>query len=206
MSSAIKVCNAAAVLLGAGVIQSLEDDTDLSRVFLNLYEPLKHSIMSGYPWTFLKENRYLTRRAGAPIRGYKYAYVIPGDALPGAPHAVFSYQAQRLGQADYTLTNGSIHCNHPELWASIIVDKPENEWPAYFQKAVIHALAADIALVVSDQQSIADRHYQMAYGTPSEGGAGGLIGAAMLIDAQGDGAKGIESDAFVSARFGGAIF
>src|SRR5690606_32010862 len=95
-----------------------------------------------------------------------------------------------------------IRSRHSELWASVIIDKPESEWPAYFQRAVTHALAADVALAITDQQSIADRHYQMAYGTPSEGGAGGLIGQAMTLDAQADGSKGIVADTFVAARLG----
>lgn len=202
MSNPIKICNAAAVMLGAGVIQSLSDDTDLSRIFSNLYEPLKRSIMSAYPWTFLRQDFYLTRRAADPLRGYKYSYVIPGEALPGNPHAVFSYRGQQLGRADYRINSGSIHCDYSELWASIIVDLPENEWPPHFQKLVIHALAADTALAITDQQSIADRHYQTAYGTPSEQGAGGLMGLSMLLDSQGDGAQAIESDAFVAARRG----
>lgn len=202
MSNPIKICNAASVLLGAGVIQSLDDDTDLSKILSNTYATLKASIMSSYPWTFLKEDVFMTRRAGAPVRGYPYAYLIPGKALSGNPHAVFSYQGEKLGRADYRIISGAVLCNYPELWGTFIIDRPESEWPAYFQKMIIHALAADIALAVTDQQSIADRHYQMAYGTPSQDGVGGLMGQAMLLDSQGDGVKAIESDVFVAARRG----
>lgn len=202
MSNPIKICNAASVLLGAGVVQSLEDDTDLSRIFANTYDMLKRSIMSAYPWTFLKEDHYLTRRSGVPLRGFQYAYIIPGEAMAGNPHAVFSYQGQRLGSSDYRMSSGGVLCNYSELWATLIINKPESDWPPYFQQAVIHALAGAVALAVTDQQSIADRHYQMAYGTPSQEGVGGLIGQAMLLDSQGDGVKAIESDFFVNARLG----
>lgn len=202
MSDAIKICNAAAVMLGAAPIQSLEDDTDLSRIFANLYERKKLAVMSKYPWRFLAETFYLTRLAVPPIQGFRYAYVIPGEALAGAPHAVFLYQQQKLGSREYRVAGIRVLSDHPELWGEFIVDRPESEWPEYFQELLIHAIAADVALAVTDQQSIADRHYQMAYGTPSEGGFGGLMGQAMLLDSQSQDDAGIETDHFIMARRG----
>ncbi len=202
MSDAVKICNAAAVMLGAGVIQSLEDDTDLSRIFANLYERKKRALMAKYPWRFLAEDYYLTRLASPPMRGWRYAYVIPGEALAGAPHAVFSYQGKKLGSHLYRISGKTVHTDHPELWAELIIDRPESEWPEYFQELLIHAIAADVALAVTDQQSIADRHYQLAYGTPGEAGYGGMMGSAMLLDSQSEGNKALESDYFVMARRG----
>lgn len=202
MSDPVKICNAAAVMIGAGVIQSLEDDTDLSRIFANLYDRKKKALMSKYPWRFLMEQRYLTRLSSAPLRGWKYAYAIPGEALAGAPHAVFLYQGQKLGSAAFTLNAGKVLTDHPELWADLMINRAESEWPEYFQELMIHAIAADVAMPVTDQQSITDYHYQRAFGTPSEGGWGGLMGAAMLIDSQSHGNYGIESDHFVNARRG----
>lgn len=202
MSDPVKICNAAAVMLGAGVIQSLEDDTDLSRIFSNLYERKKKALMSKYPWKFLMQSFYLTRKAAPPMRGWKYAYVIPGEALAGAPHAVFFTSGQKLGSHLYAISGNTVLSDQHELWADLIVDRREDEWPEYFQELLIHALAADTALAITDQQSIADAHYQLAYGTPSEGGNGGMMGQAMLIDSQSSGNVGIQADYFVNARRG----
>jgi len=202
MSDDVKICNAAAVMLGAGVVQSLEDDTDLSRIFANLYAESKAALMSRYPWNFLKEDVYMTRRTGKPIRGWQYAYVIPAEALAGAPHAVFSYQSQKLGTAAFSIRQGSVLTNYPELWGTFIMNRREGEWPGYFRKLMVHVLAADVALAITDQQSIADRHYQMAYGSPGQEGIGGLMGEAMLLDSQSSGCDGFEADHFIAARRG----
>lgn len=202
MSDPVKICNAAAVMIGAGVVQSLEDDTDLSRIFANLYERKKLALMSKYPWRFLIDQMYLTRLSAPPMRGWKYSYVIPGEALAGAPHAVFFTQGQKLGSHLYAISGNRVLSDQEELWADLVVNRKESEWPEYFQELMIHAIAADVALAVTDQQSIADRHYQLAFGTPSEGGNGGMMGQAMLIDSQSGGNVGINADRFVDARRG----
>lgn len=202
MSDPVKICNAAAMLIGAKPVQSLEDDTDLSRIFANLYERKKRALMSRYPWDFLMESRYMTRLAASPIRGWKYAFIIPGDALAGAPHAVFSDANGKIAKGKYKLQGKTVLCDSPELWGDFIINRTESEWPEYFQELVIHAIAADVALAITDQQSIADKHYALAFGTPSEGGNGGLMGAAMLMDSQGDPNEGIYADHFVDARRG----
>lgn len=203
MSDAVTICNMAAVMLGAGVIQSLEDDTDLSRIFANLYPQKKLALMSRYPWSFLKEKMYLSRSADAPIQGYQYNYIIPGEALTGSPHAVFYFHDQRVGTSDYRIIGKRIHCNYPELWGEFIVDRRESELPHYFQELLAHAIASDCALAITDQQSIADAHYAKAFGTPSEGGNGGLMGQAMTLDSQNDGMSAINADHFILARMGG---
>lgn len=202
MSDAVSICNMAAVMLGAGVIQSLEDDTDLSRMFANLYEPKKLSIMSRYPWNFLRQKFYLTRSADNPIQGYKYSYIIPGDALAGAPHAVFYYNDQRIGTADFRVVGKRIYCDYPELWGEFTVDRKESELPQYFQELLAHAIAADLAFAITDQQSVADYHRTLAFGTPSEGGNGGMMGQAMTTDSQNSGMVSIDADHFVNARMG----
>lgn len=202
MSDAVKICNMASVMLGAGVIQSLEDDTDLSRIFANIYEGVKLDIMSRYPWNFLKQKFYLTRSADAPIQGYKYSHIIPGEALAGSPHAVFYFNDQKIGSSDYQVVSKRIYSDYPELWGEFIVNRRESELPQYFQKLLAHAVAADTAFAITDQQSTADYHRAMAFGTPSEGGNGGLMGQAMTMDSQNNGAISIDADHFVIARMG----
>lgn len=202
MSDAVKICNAASVLIGAGVIQSLEDDTDLSRIFANLYPQLKSSIMSRYPWRFLMDSFYLTRQMASPIRGWKYQFQIPGEALSGAPHAIFYNKGAKMGASTYQISGRYVLTDMPEVWAEMVIDRKEGEWPSYFQMLVVYALAANVALAVTDQQSIADKYYALAYGTPSEGGDGGEMGKAMLIDSQSHGNYGIEADHFINARRG----
>lgn len=202
MSDAVKICSAAAVMLGAKPVQSLEDDTDLSRIFANLYERKKKALMSKYPWSFLRETRYLTRSSTPPVRGWKYAYIIPGDALAGAPHAVFSDATRKMGKHEYRIEGKKVLCDAPELWGTLIIDRTESEWPEYFQELMIEIIAAAVALAVTDQQSIMDHHYGVAYGSPSQEGRGGLMGDAMLLDSQSDGNDGVDANHFVDARRG----
>lgn len=202
MTTPIKICNAVAVALGAGVIQSLEDDTDLSRIFANSYDLVKHSVMSRYAWRFLTDRRRLSRDGVNPVQGFKYQFIIPGDALQGFPHAVYLYQDQKIGTNEFTVNKSRVQTDYPDIWAELIINRSEDTWPAWFQELIFAALAARVGKAVTDQQNVTDYYHALAFGTPSDGGIGGLMGDAMTLDSQGSGNTGIENDVFVNARRG----
>lgn len=198
----ISICSTALVGLGAGSISSLDEETDRATICREVYPGLKAALLSKYSWRFLMTKKALTRDAVAPIGEWAYSYVIPPEAIAVAPHAVFWSTAGKLGAHAYELFGRRLYTDHETVWIDFVTDKPESEWPAYFQQLMIYALRAEIAFAVTDQTGVAAHWHEMAYGTPSEAGLGGAYGDAMTLDAQGDPNPGLRNDALVDARFG----
>lgn len=198
----VSLCSRALILLGAGEISSFEDETDRAAICRVAYPGIRDALLSKYPWDFLKEKKKLTRDSVAPIGQWAYSYVIPGSSLAGAPAAVFFNTTGKLAGAAYEIVGRRLYTDQAEVWVDQVVQKPESEWPAYFQQVVVYALCAEIAFAITDQQGVADAFHAKAFGSPSENGIGGAYGDAMTLDAQGDPDAGVRADAFLEARFG----
>lgn len=200
----VAICSRALMLLGAGAISSFEDATDRAKIVKVAYPGLRDDLISKHPWRWRMRKKELTRDAVAPIGEWKYSYIIPGEAMAGAPHALFYGPTGRLGQADYEIFERRVLTNHERVLIDIVVDGSEGTWPPYFQQLVVYALCAEIAFPITDQSGLAEYWYTRAFGTPSEEGRGGAYATATTIDAQGQGNIGFQSDAFTEARFGTA--
>ena len=103
----------------------------------------------------------------------------------------------------YKITGNRVLTNSERCYADYVAYKPEGQWPAYFVGLVVKALAAEIALAITDRQSFAEHWHVKAFGTPSQNGLGGEMGVAMTLDAQLSPDSMIDADAFTTARFGG---
>lgn len=199
----ISICSRALMNLGASPITSFETPNDDVAAMLKVtYPEIRDTIISSYAWECMKVRKELTRAAGSP-GGYSYAYIIPGDML-GGPSGVFPSIDAKVGTSAFEVRRNRIVTDLPRVWVEYQARRVEAEWPAWFADLVTAAVAAEIAFFVTDQQSVKSDWEQKAFGTPSEGGLGGLMGKAMTLDAQSSGNNpGIVSTALVEARFGG---
>lgn len=198
--SDVSICAGALVLLGASPISSFDDDDDNARVLKIMYPEIRGSIIASYQWECMRVRKALTRMSAKPI-GYAYQFLFPGEAI-GAPIGVFPSADAKGGISDFEVFGRTIATDRPEIWADFTVEKPENEWPAWMAELVRAAVCAAIAFQVTDQNGVAERWEMKAFGTPQEGGFGGLMGKAMTLDAQGSGNIGLVDTAFTDARFG----
>lgn len=199
----VSLCSRALVLLGAQTIGALTDETDRARVCANAYPGLRAALLSRHAWRFLMTKKQLTRDTEAPIGEWKYSYVVPGEALTGAPHAVFFDANGRVGQAGHEVFGRRVYSNSEALFIDFTEQKSEAEWPPYFQQLVVYALMAEIAFAITDQQNTADFWHVKAFGLPSEAGQGGAFGEAVTIDSQGNVTPAVQSNDFINARAGG---
>jgi len=197
----ISVCSRALVGLGALPINSFQDATDTAKICATIYPELKEGIISKYPWRSFMTKKELSRDNSGPIGEWQYSFIIPGEAI-GLAHAVFTSTAGKIGTGRFEVFGRRVYSDMPRLWMDFLTLKPEAEWQAYFAELVAAALCSEIAFAVTDQQSTADAWTYKAYGTPSEGGMGGLMGQATILDAQGSGNIGLQNGAFIDARFG----
>ena len=201
----ISICARALVSLGARPITSfLASEGDNAVTCANIYPTLKLGLLGRHPWRFLMKKAELTRDATDPIGEWTKSFVIPGDAL-GLGHAVFSSQSDTVSNQEFEVFGRRIYTNHERLFLDYKADLIEALWPAHFIDMMAHVVAAEIAFVVTDQQSKAEAAGVKAYGFPSEKGLGGALGAALAADAQSNASTGFQLDTFTTARFGGGF-
>ena len=82
-------------------------------------------------------------------------------------------------------------------------DVPESQWPAWFVELVVAAICATTAFAITDQGNVQAEWKATAFGSPGEGGMGGLMGDAVAIDSQSSGNDALDTGAFMDARHGG---
>lgn len=198
----ISICSRALMNLGAAPINSFDTPGDVAKFLKISYPEIKATIIGSYAWECMKVNKELTREAGTPV-GFRYGFVAPGDMI-GAPVAVYwSDQPWVRATAGFEVRGRRVLSNYERLWMEYSAERTEAEWPSWFANLVMSAVAAEIAFMVTDQQSVKDMWEARTYGTPSENRLGGLMGECMSLDAQGSGNNpGLADSAFVDARFG----
>lgn len=201
----ISICSRALTQLAARPISSFnEAEGDTAIICGNIYPSLKRGVMSQFPWRFLMRKAALTRDAVAPIGEWEHSYLLPGDALDLA-HAVFSDGSTKISTQRFEVFGRRLYSDHEQLIIDYKAEVIESEWPAYFVEAMVAIVAANIALPVTDQQNIAERWFQQAYGLPSDNGQGGQLGQALTTDAHGNTLEGFQTDIFTNARVQGGF-
>lgn len=93
--------------------------------------------------------------------------------------------------------------NTPDLWADIQRDSDPASWPPMFHKLAVHALASDLAIAVTGSATLSDIHRRIAFGTPQEGGEGGLARQVRRLDSQQQPPQRITDYPLLAARMGG---
>ena len=195
INSDLDIAKAACVLIGQGPIEGWSGDSKAISANL-LYRPLVEDLISRRWWGFATQKVQLAQLVDAPLTQWKYAYQLPHPRI-GDPEQYFNTPSD---QAEPTLNwrrmGDTVLSDDLALYCDYRVDPGVLYWPAYFRRLVLHACAAEFALAMTDDQAKHDRHFQIAFGTPDQGGTGGLFGAAMLADSQTQTTRGLTSASF----------
>lgn len=195
-------------MLGAAPITSLTDGSDTAEACRLFYSRVKNSLIAVYPWTWSIEKFQLVKDAQAPINEWKNAFNLPTDMI-GSPIAVFDSSStgihpRRYGWELYGERNfnrGQLFTNLDEVWIDYQTSTPEFSLPSYFVRVLRYALAAELAIPITDQISKAEYYRNVTYGSPSENGRGGLLREAMNVDGSARPPEIIEDYTLVNARY-----
>lgn len=79
MTSAVKICSDALLMLGDKPISSFDEGTDRATLAANLFEPVRDYVLRSHPWNCATKRVILNPEATAPAFDYAYQFVIPGD-------------------------------------------------------------------------------------------------------------------------------
>ena len=201
-ASDVELCNAALKLIGADSLTSFEEGTDLAETCGALYADTIRALQAAYPWRFTLAKQQLSRLADPPMNEWTYQHALPPDRL--LLRQLFASSSVGASPVtEYEIFGPRVHSDQPDLWADYQVATDPALWPPYFRDVARHALAAALAVPVTESTERAEFYTRRAFGTPGEGGMGGLMGAARRLDAQQQPPQRIEDFPLITARMGG---
>lgn len=203
------VASQALARLGEPAISSFDEDSDTAEKVNQLYEPTVLQLLSSHDWHFATQRQALSEdAAGTPVNEWTRAFLLPTlrTERVGKPLSVFNSALVNAPQFfDYELQKRWLMTNATTIVVEFIARVDEASWPGYFQTLAVEALAAVLALPITENASKDQLHRVNAYGSPSELGRGGLFRTATEADATGDPTRSLldDHDPIWSARFGG---
>jgi hypothetical protein len=203
------IASQALIRLGEPSISSFDEDTETAESVRQIYESTILGLLSRYDWGWASTRAQLSADgAVTPINEWRSAFLMPTlktDRV-GMPIYVFNSTDLRAPAVfDYEIEGKHIFSNYSTIVIEYVQRKAESLWPGYFEELAVEALAARLALPVTENASKEELHTAKAYGSPAEKGEGGLFGIAMRADSRANPTRGLldDTDPMTAARFGG---
>lgn len=144
MSTAISLCSAALLLIGADEISSFDDGSRAAKICANLYPRTRDDVLQSYPWRFATAQERLAKLVTLPLYGYSYAYQLPANCL-----RVMGLE----GQADFNLFEGRLYTNSAEARITYIARVSENRMPTSVQRGLELKMAEILAVSLVEDVS-----------------------------------------------------
>lgn len=139
MTTSIKICSDASVLVGAAPIQSFDEDTVEAITAEAVYENIYENLLRYRPWTFAREYFEPNLIQKTPETGYKYAYLLPNTTISVIDIGGVKFKLVGKNELHTDLEN-------PRVYA--IVKPDENSLPSDFILALKYAIASEISVPI----------------------------------------------------------
>ena len=183
----IGLCSRALIKIGAKPITSFLDGSAESEIAGLLYGPARDAVLSSYAWSFATGQVELTRLETAPVADYHYAYQLPNDFL----RALSAGNGGRGRGLNFRIYRDTLQTNAEEVILTYIYRATEEEWPPYFDTAIIARLAAEFCIPLTENTSRSDVVIRVAEQE---------FARARQIDAQQDTPNKLERFSLIDAR------
>lgn len=187
--SDIALASRALIRIGAAPIASFDDGTAESEIAGALFAPVRDALLSAYGWSFAMGQAQLNPLDMPPVADYRRAFALPNDFL----RALSAGTGGRGRGLSYRIARGALHTDADDVMFTYIFRPAEEEFPPYFDAALIARLAAEFTIPITENTSraeamfiLADREYKNA----------------RQIDAQQDTPGRIEDFSLINAREG----
>lgn len=154
----IALCSRALIRIGAAPITSFNDGTAESEIAGALYQTLRDSILSSYPWTFATGQIELTQLSSSPQSDFEYAYQLPNDFL----RAISAGSSANSIGARYRISRDELHTDYDSIVLNYIFRPDEAETPPFFDTVLIARLAAEFCIPVTENTSRAELMFRIA--------------------------------------------
>lgn len=183
----IGLCSRALIRIGAAPITSFDDGSAESEIASALFAPVCDALLSAYPWTFASGQLALTKLETDPVADYQNAFQLPTDYL----RAVSAGDGGSGRGMNYRISRGELHTNYEEVTLTYIFRPEEEDFPPFFDMALIARLAAEFCIPVTESTSRTTALYQLATQE---------FARARQIDAQQDSPNRLENFTLIDVR------
>lgn len=185
--SDIALASRALIRIGAAPISSFDDGTAESEIAGALFGPVRDALLSAYGWSFALGQTPLNRLEAVPVADYACAYELPVDFL----RALSAGTGGKGRGLNFRIARNALHTNATAVLFTYIFRPEEEEFPPYFDAALIARLAAEFCIPLTENTSRAESMYRLAELE---------FDRARQIDAQQDTPGRIEDFSLINAR------
>jgi hypothetical protein len=134
-----------------------------------------------HDWTFCRRTTKLTRQEATPQTGYRYGFDLPGDRI-GPPQKILSDPRRQDPVRDFRIEEKTLFADEPDVWATCKVPVDPVDWDWQWAGAFATCLASMLAVPLLQDQDLAADKWGQAFGSPSQGGTGGVFGRMIAQD------------------------
>lgn len=160
MATKLSLINNALILIGDLPLTSLTSGTRAQIVATSLYDNIVQNELSKFRWGFARRQVQLSRaliynttNPIVPLFDWDAAYRLPiemSSLITLNPRMRYQVYAEEDSSPESSKTQ-VVYVNYQgDLYADMIFNVPENEWPVYFSKMIEYALAMDFAPSIRD--------------------------------------------------------
>lgn len=185
--SDVALCSRALIRIGAAPITSFDDGTAESEIAGALFAPVRDALLSSYAWSFASGQVSLTQLETQPLADYSFAFGLPTDFL----RAISAGTGTKGRGLNYRIARGELHTNASAVVLTYIFRPEEEEFPPYFDQALIARLSAEFTIPITENTSRAEAHYRIAENE---------FERARQVDAQQDTPNKIENFSLIDVR------
>lgn len=155
--TALQICNAALIKLGAKTISSLDDNRKEAELCTERYPRLRDAMLKGHVWAFAKQVQTLEYDEESEISAWSYTYSLPADtarilSITTADEIIIPFE--RVGDLFY--------CNETSVvirYVASFADVDDGfEFPDDFGEALACLLAADLCISLTQTQALRDTY------------------------------------------------
>jgi hypothetical protein len=151
--------------------------------YISIFDSVRDNLLSLYPWTWSTVTRRLTRLAAKPAQHWQHYFQLPSDMI-GAPRAVFASDEQRTPFTVYELTENRLAADVETIWMRYTKRADIGLWPGYFVELNDTVLRSEFSLSIAEDRGKYQALREIAFGSESMVGQGGLFHLATSLDAQ----------------------
>lgn len=181
MASKIDIVSSALQKLGHSPVSSLDED-DPTVMASAAYDVIYPALLVRHRWRFAVKKALLARLTSAPLNEWTYAFQVPTDCL--LPIGVYP-------KAAYEIYGDRLYAHQDTLELDYIFTANIGDVPAYFQRVLEYAVAADVAEGMTSNTSLVQAMSDRAERE---------LSVAMGIDSQSRPNTAIRSNPFMEAR------
>lgn len=196
----ITICNGALALLGTSSITDFTSN-DKSKICGQIYPKYANTLLSMHNWRFARKKSGALSTTTAPDNAWTYAFSLPNDYLKLINVYNSGDASAHPLTGDYEIFGNTIVTNQLSLYIDYTYEVDEDLWPDYYQTFVMGAMAARLAIPITEDADKEKYYREISFGSPSEKGQGGIYALTKIIDSEQQPLIDLPTQSLIAARF-----